>query len=131
MRKDEIRPNMWFEITQDLSLWRRPACQRLCIQNHLKSSITEKRQNKAKCVIWNCIRLKFMKKTSMPYTVKSLGYIKCYSSGSPRFVKSPRNSFRYNCHKICIWLRRPEIILEIRKEVTLLKMINKPIVCKF
>ena len=29
MRKDEIRPNIWLEIPQDLHLWRRPACQTL------------------------------------------------------------------------------------------------------
>ena len=37
----------------------------------------------------NSIRLAFMKKTSMPNRVKSLGYIKFYKSGSPRFIKSP------------------------------------------
>ena len=59
--------------------------------------------------------LKFMKKTSMPKPVKSLGYIKCYSCGSPRPVKSPSNSIRYNCQKICSWLKRPKTILEIKK----------------
>ena len=39
--------------------------------------------------------LKFVKKTSMPNPVKSLGYIKCYSSSSPRPVKSPSNSIIY------------------------------------
>ena len=29
LRKEEIRPHNWPEITQDLSLWRRPACQTL------------------------------------------------------------------------------------------------------
>ena len=32
-----------------------------------------------------------MKKTVMPNFIKSLGYIKCYSSSSPRPVKNPRN----------------------------------------
>ena len=27
MKKEEIRPNIWREIPEDLSLWRRPACQ--------------------------------------------------------------------------------------------------------
>ena len=27
LRKDRIRPNMWPEIPEDLSFWRRPACQ--------------------------------------------------------------------------------------------------------
>ena len=43
------------------------------------------------------IRSKFVKKTSMSNFVKSLGYIKCYSSSSPRSVKSPSNSITQNC----------------------------------
>ena len=39
----------------------------------------------------------------------------CYSSSSPRPVKSPSNSLRYNCQKICSWLRTSKTILEIRK----------------
>ena len=65
---------------------------------------------------WNSIKLKFVKKTSMPNSIESLGYIKCYSSSSPRPVKSPSNSIRYNCRKICSWSRRPKTILEIRKK---------------
>ena len=42
-----------------------------------------------------------MKKTSVPNPVKILGYITCYSWCSPRPVKSPSNSIRYNCEKIC------------------------------
>ena len=95
-------------------LWKHP------IQNHPKLSITEKRRNKAKYLTWNSIRLKFVKKTSMPNPVKSLGYIKCHSSSSPRPVKSPSNSIRYNCDKISSWSRRPKTILEIRKKKTFL-----------
>ena len=51
----------------------------------------------------NSIRLSFVKKTSMPNPVKSLRYIKCYSSSTPRPVKSPSNSIRYNCENICSW----------------------------
>ena len=39
--------------------------------------------------------IKLAKKTSMPNPIKSLEYIKCYSSGTPRPVKSPSNSIRY------------------------------------
>ena len=49
-----------------------------------------------------------MKKTSMSNPVKSLGYIKCYSSSSPRPVKTSSNSIRYNCQKICSCSRRPK-----------------------
>ena len=38
----------------------------------------------------------FAKKVSMPNPVKNLGHIRCYSSNSPRPVKSPNNSKRYN-----------------------------------
>ena len=87
---------------------------RLTIQNHLKPAFTEKRRNKAKYLTWNSTRVKFVKKTSMPNPVKSLGYIKCYSSSSPRCVKSPSNSIRCNCERICSWSRRPKKMLEIR-----------------
>ena len=43
-------------------------------------------------------------------------YIKCHSSSRPRLVKSPSNSIRYKCKKICSWSRRPNTILEIRKK---------------
>ena len=44
-----------------------------------------------------------------------LGYIKCYRLSSPRPVKSPGNSIRYNCQKICGSSRTPKNILEIKK----------------
>ena len=43
----------------------------------------------------NSVRLKFVKKTSLSNPVKNLGYIKCYSSGSPKLVKSPRNFLKF------------------------------------
>ena len=76
-------------------------------------------------------KYKFVKKTSMPTSVESLGYIKCYSSSSPRPVKSPSNSIRQNCQKICGWSWRPKTILQIRKKATFLYMINNPITYKF
>ena len=81
-----------------------------------KPSITEKRGNKAKYLTWHSISPKFEKKTNMPNPIKSLEYIKWYNSSSHRPVKSPSNSIRYNCNKICSWLRRPKTILEIRKK---------------
>ena len=69
----------------------------------------------------------------MPNPVKSLGCIKCqcYSSSSPRSVKNLSNSVKYNCQKSCSSLRRPETILEIRKKVTFLQMMNNPFTYKF
>ena len=85
------------------------------IQNHSKLSIIEKRRNKTRFLTWNSITLKLVKNTSMLNPVKSLGYIKCYSSSSTRPFKSPDNYIRYKCQKICNWWRRPKTILEIRK----------------
>ena len=72
-----------------------------------------------------------MKKNSMPSPVKRLRYIKCYRSSSPRPVKSRSNSISFNCQKISCWLRKPNIILEIRKKTALLYLIKKPIFCNF
>ena len=72
----------------------------------------------------------FVKKTSMLNPVKSLAYIRCYSLSSPRPIRSQSNSIRYNCQKICSWLRRSETILEIRKKATFLEVIKKSIIYK-
>ena len=58
----------------------------------------------------------FTKKNSMPNIVKCLGYIKCYNWRSPRSIKSPSNSRRYNCLKVYIWMKRPKTLLEIREK---------------
>ena len=79
-----------------------------------QSCITEKKKKKEQNILPEIP--KSVKKTSMPNSVKSLGYIKGYSSSSPRPVISPSNSTRDNYEKICSWLRRPKIILEIRKK---------------
>ena len=78
--------------------------------------------------IWHEIPWLKLVKTNMPNPIKILGYIKCYSLSSHRPVKSPSNSIRYNCQKICSWLRRPKTILEITKKATLLLMVNNPII---
>ena len=66
----------------------------------------------------------------MPDLVGNLGYIKYYSWSSSRPVKNFSNSIRYNCQKICSWLRRSKAILEIRKKVKFLQVINNPIIYK-
>ena len=76
--------------------WGSPAltgysCENLTIQNNLEPSITEIRQNKAKYLIWNSTRFKFLNKTRMPNPVKSLEYIKGCSWSSPRPIKTPSN----------------------------------------
>ena len=74
------------------------------------------RKEKMRPNIWPEIPwLKFVKR-SIPNPAKSLGYIECYSWSSPRNVKSPSNSIRYHCQKICSWSRRPKTTLEIRKK---------------
>ena len=106
-------------------LWRHP------IQNHLKPLITEKRRNNAKYLTWNSVEPMLVKKISMPNSVESLGYIKCYSSSSLIPVESPSNCIRYNCKKICSWSARPKTILEIRKTAPFLLVIKYPIIFKF
>ena len=79
--------------------------------------------------IWPEI-LKLVKKTSIPNSVESLGYIKWYSSISPRPIKSPSSSISY-CKKINSRSRRSKTISEIRKQTTFLNVINKHIIHKF
>ena len=58
-----------------------------CYLEPPEASITEKRRNKA---IW-CeilLKLKFLKNTSKPNHVKSLGYIKCYTWVAPYLFKA-------------------------------------------
>ena len=62
--------------------------QTVFIQNHWKLSITEEKQNMTKYLSWNTIRFKFVKKTGIPNPVKTLGYIKCYSSSRTRPMKT-------------------------------------------
>ena len=105
-------------------LWRLP------IQTHPKPSITKKRIKKPSYLTWNFKRRKTVKKTSMPNPVKSFRYIKSYSSSSPRPVKIPSNSIKYNCQNISSLLRRRKTILEIRKNAKFLLVINNPIIYK-
>ena len=102
-RRESVGPRMNLVNFQyhRIFLWRFP------MQNHPKLPLLKKRRNKAKYLTWNSIRLKFVKETSMSNSVESLGYIKCYSSSSPRPAKSYSNSIRHNCQKICSWFRRP------------------------
>ena len=68
----------------------------------------------------------------MPYPVENLRYIKRHSSSSTRPInKSLSKSIRCNCLKVCNCWRRPETILESRKEATFLEVINKPFIYKF
>ena len=56
-------------------------------QTHILLRNEETRPN-----IW--LGLKFVTITSMPNSVKSIGYIKWYTSSSPRSVISPSNSIK-------------------------------------
>ena len=103
---------------------------RTCHPEPLEDVYYWEKRNMAKYLTWNFIRLTFVKKTCVPNPVKSLGYIKCYFSSSPRPVKSPSNSIRYNCEKTCSWSRRPKTMLEIRKKTTFLEVINNSIIYK-
>ena len=95
------------------------------IRSHLLLRKEEIRPN-----IWPEIPNPIEKKTSMPNPIKSLEYIKYHSLSSSRLVKSPTNSIRYNCEKICSWFRRPKTTLESWKKAKFLWVINSPIIYK-
>ena len=82
--------------------------------NKKKSLITYQGLLYAKNTFVVEVTFKSVKRTSMPNPVK------CYSSSSPRPVKSPSNFVRYNCQKIWSSSRRPKTMLEIRKNATFL-----------
>ena len=64
--------------------------------------LLRKKRNKAKYLTWYSIRPKFVKKTSIPNFVESLGYIQCYSSSCPRPVKSSSDSIRHNFRRSAV-----------------------------
>ena len=68
--------------------WRTPF-----IHNHEKWSITEKRRNKVNNRPEKPLDLN-LPEIRMPHPVEKLGYIKCYSSSSPRPIKCHSNCFR-------------------------------------
>ena len=63
------------------------------IQSYSKLSISEKRRSTAKYLTRSSVRLKVLKKTSMPNPVENFRYIKLYRSISLRSSKSLRWSF--------------------------------------
>ena len=67
-------------------------------QNHLFLRKDEKRPNIG---TRNSVRLKFVKKTSNLNPAEIFGYIKYYSLGSSRPIKSLNNSIRYNRQRVC------------------------------
>ena len=87
---------------------------RFLMQKHPKPPIAEKRRNKAKYLTWTSIRLKFLKKTSIPNSVKSLGYIKCYNWSSPDLLKAVSILSHTTVRRSAVdW--KDQTILEIRK----------------
>ena len=101
------------------------------MQNYSKPSIIKKRQNKAKYLTQNSIRLTFIKKTSMSNPVKSLGYVKCYRLSRSIPVKSSSSSILSD-----LTVRRSAVdqkiktVLEIRIKTTFIQVIKKPIIYK-
>ena len=132
----------WFHFELNLSkfsgfLWKNPCKKKKVCINYFDEQekpwiffkiFQKKKQNsKAICAlldyskpkiffVWNSTKFKFVKKTSIPKSVRSLGYIKSYSPSRPRPVNIPSNSIKYNRKKICCWSRRTKTILEIRKK---------------
>ena len=67
----------------------------------------------------------------MPNPVKTLGYIKCHSSSSPRLVKSPSNSIRYKLLEDLQLIKKIYNHTENQKKKTFLLVINNAIIYKF
>ena len=63
-------------------------------------------------------------------STKRLRHTRHISRASPKAVKSPSNSIRYNCLKSCSWSRKLKTILIFSKKALLLKVINKTIIHK-
>ena len=67
----------------------------------------------------------------MPNPTESLGYIKCHSSSSSRPIKNPSNSIRTTVQRSAFDSDlKFENTVEIRKKVTILLVVNKPIIPK-
>ena len=71
------------------------------------------------------IRLEFVKKISVLHLSKS------FDVSSPIDFKGPGSSIRYNCSKIISRRVRTETLMEIRKTVTLLEVIKRPVIDNF
>ena len=101
LRKDKIRPHIWHKFSSDLSLWRRPACQTLlralCMYIYIILSI----------YIYILYYLYILYYIILYYIIYIYIVLRL---GSPRPMKSPNNSTRYICQKICSWSRRPKTI---------------------
>ena len=76
LRKEEIRPNIWPEIPEDLSLWRRAACQTLSKALDISSALCQG--------ILYCLNLNFSMhlrvRSRSPATFKMKLYVTALSS---------------------------------------------------
>ena len=126
--RKSVRPRMDSRETPALAEY---PCKDFSSRTTRNYLLLKKRRSKVKNPSRNSIRLKFVKKTSMPDHAERFRLIKCYSSSCPGPVKSPSNSIRSKSQKIYSLLIRPETILEIRKEATFFEVINNSIIYKF
>ena len=85
----------WKSLQPRMNPWGTPALTGYSCEVFHPEPPKEIRRNKAKYLSWNSVKFKFAKKTRMPNSAESLGYIKCYRLSSPRLVKSPSNSIRH------------------------------------
>ena len=100
--------------------WVTPALTRCSCKNLLSRTIhscllLRKDEKRPNTLIKNSIRVEFVKNINTSHPVQSLGYIKYHNSNKPRPIKNSGNSVRYNCQRICSWLRKPKTMLKIRK----------------
>ena len=89
---------------RDFLLWTSESC-----------ILTEKWRNRTENpVLLSFIRLEFVKKTSIPKSVLSLGYSLC----KPWPLESSSNFVKCNCQKICSRTGRPKTTLETKNHIS-------------
>ena len=126
--RKRVGPRMVPWVTSALT---RCSCKNLLSRTIHSCLLLRKDEKRPNALIKNSIRVEFVKNINTSHPVQSLGYIKYHNSNKPRPIKNSGNSVRYNCQRICSWLRKPKTMLKIRKEVLFLKVINKPIIYNF
>ena len=88
-------------------------------------------KKKIKHLTWNSIRLKFVKRTRIPNTVESLGYIKYFSSISPRPVKTQPILEDTTVRRSLVDREDLKLSLEIGKRPHFLRWAYKRFIYKF
>ena len=87
-----------------------------------------KDKNNPKELTWDSLTLEFVKKINV-LSKRTMSEVLDISSPTARVAPDLLKTLAIQ--KICSWSRRPETILENRKETAFLEVINKPIIYNF